>query len=308
VRKNTVLVKLTLLLFISVVIDSCKKDAEIIPDNNAPYYNGIPTVVVKNYINRLFIDLIGREPLDTEMSVELAVLKTADLSMSSRDLLINKLQSNTNFIQGDSSYKYAYYIRFYELSKARMLEGASDFQINEFITILKSSVNADSINGDNLNMEIGKKQIKHLNEILEIPVSYLLDSIKINDVYSRLLYNTVYDQINMNTFNFLMASFNDLFFRFPTQSEFDKGYNMIEFDKPEILFGVSGQNKGDYISLLVSSREFSEGMIKWLYQTLLAREPSTTEVYTHINTFAQDLDVQKIQRLILRTDEYAQFN
>ena len=291
------------------IISSCKKDGEIIPDNNAPYYDGIPTVVIENYINRLFIDLIGREPLDAEMASELGALKAAELNSSARNVLINKLQTDTTFIQGDSSYKHAYYIRFYELSKARMLEGASDYQIDgQFIGILSFGVYADSISGDSFSMELGKQKIRLLEDVMAIPYDYRMGSVEIKDVYARLLNNGVYDQINMNTFNFLNASFDDLYFRFPTQSEFDRGYNMVEFDKPEILFGISGQNKGDYVSIMVNSKEFYEGMIRWLYQTLLAREPSTTEVYNHMITFYQDHDVQKLQRAILIKDEYANFN
>ncbi len=307
-RKNDIIYNLVCLLIVVIVIGSCKKDSEIIPDNDAPYYDGIPTVVVENYINRLFIDLIGREPLDAEMVNELAALRAAELSISSREALIRKLQTDLTFIPGDSSYMHAYYVRFYELSKARMLEGASDLQINQIMGILKGSVLADSASGDSLNMEIGRNKIRLLEDVIAIPAYYLLDSIDIREVYARLLNNAVYDQINMNTFNFLKASFNDLFFRFPTQSEFDKGYNMIEFDNPEIIFGVSGQNKGDYISLMVGAKEFSEGMIKWVYQTLLAREPTTSEVYTNMVANNQNIDIQKIQRYILRTDEYAHFN
>jgi len=296
-------------LFVVSIIVSCKKDGEIIPNNNAPYYDGIPTTVIKNYINRLFIDLIGREPLDTEMASELAALKSAELSESARQVLINKLQTSTNYIPGDSSYQYAYHIRFYELSKARLLEGASDDQIqNEFINILASSVYSDSVSGDFFNMELGKYEIGLLEDLIAIPDDYRLGSIEIHEVYARLLNNDVYDKINMNTFNFLNASFDDLFFRFPTQSEFDRCYNMIEYNEPEIMFGSSGQNKGDYISIIINSKEFYEGMIRWLYQTLMAREPSTTEVYDNMINFYQDHDVQKIQMEILTTDEYANFN
>ena len=49
------------------LISSCKKDPDIINNNNAPYYSEIPTLLLENYINRVYIDLIGREPLDQEM-------------------------------------------------------------------------------------------------------------------------------------------------------------------------------------------------------------------------------------------------
>jgi len=309
VRTAVTILQLFCVLFVAAFLQSCKKDGEIIPGNNAPYYDGIPSVVIENYINRLFIDLLGREPLDVEMAIELAALKAAELNTSARNVLINKLQTDATFIQGDSSYKHAYYIRFYELSKARMLEGASDYQIDQqFISILSFGVYADSISGDSFSMELGKQKIRLLEDVMAIPYDYRMGSVEIKDVYARLLNNAVYDEINMNTFNFLRASFDDLFFRFPTQSEFDRGYNMVEFDKPEILFGISGQNKGDYVSIMVNSKEFYEGMIRWLYQTLLAREPSTTEVYNHMITFYQDHDVQKLQRAILIKDEYANFN
>ena len=121
-RTAVTILQLFCVLFVAAFLQSCKKDGEIIPGNNAPYYDGIPSVVIENYINRLFIDLLGREPLDVEMAIELAALKAAELNTSARNVLINKLQTDATFIQGDSSYKHAYYIRFYELSKARMLE------------------------------------------------------------------------------------------------------------------------------------------------------------------------------------------
>jgi len=29
------------------------------PDNNAPWYGNVPTILVENYVNRVFIDLLG---------------------------------------------------------------------------------------------------------------------------------------------------------------------------------------------------------------------------------------------------------
>ena len=55
------------------------------------------------------------------------------------------------------------------------------------------------------------------------------ESIEIDEVTQRMLYNAVYDEINMNSFNFINATFDDLFFRFPTQAEFDDAYEVVEF-------------------------------------------------------------------------------
>ena len=80
-KTSTTLFRIFCFCLVCGFLVSCKKDGEIIPDNNAPYYDGIPTVVIENYINRLFIDLIGREPLDVEMVSELAALKAAEMSL-----------------------------------------------------------------------------------------------------------------------------------------------------------------------------------------------------------------------------------
>ena len=105
---------------IALFFPGCKKDNSLVPDNDAPYYKGLSSVLVQNYINRLFIDLIGREPTDSEMIHEFETFRAADLGVEERVKLITKLQTDTNHIPGDSSYKYAYYNRFYELCKARV--------------------------------------------------------------------------------------------------------------------------------------------------------------------------------------------
>ncbi|MFK7969337.1 MAG: hypothetical protein AB8F95_03170, partial [Bacteroidia bacterium] len=122
-----------------------------------------------------------------------------------------------------------------------------------------------------------------------------------------MLFNSVYDEINMNSINFIRASFNDLFFRFHTQDEFDRAFQIIEFSQPEVILGQSAGNKLEYIGVLTNSRECYEGMVRWAYQGLLAREPSAAETTKALEDFYLTKDYQKVQRDILLTDEYARF-
>mgnify|MGYP003990549275 CR=1 FL=1 len=55
-----------------------------------------------------------------------ALVKDKDITLESRGDLIIKLQSDTSFIEGDSSYKFAYYHRMYDMIKVRLIEGASN--------------------------------------------------------------------------------------------------------------------------------------------------------------------------------------
>ena len=297
-------------IFLSVLFLGCSKEevpGEIIPNNNAPYYDGISTVLVQNYVNRLFIDLIGREPLDVEMIKEVDALREASLSFDARDSLISKLQNNEDLREGDSSYKAAYYNRLYELFKVKMLEGASDAEIEKERNMVYFALKIDSITGDWYNHGIHLEKINKLERVLLIDEEYRDDVIEIKDAFARLLDNAVYDKINMNTFNFLRASFSDLFYRFPTQPEFDNGYVIIEDNTPGIIFGQYASSKYEFIEILVNSKEFYEGMIRWTYRSLVAREPSTYEIEKGMNTFYFDHDLPALQKIILKTDEYANF-
>ena len=296
------------LLSLGILAIGCKKDPAYFGDNDPPYYEGIADVLIENYVNRVFIDLIGREPLDSEMESEVAALKAANLSMESRETLITKLQTDLTFIAGDTSYKRAYYQRLYDLSKARFIEAASDAEVQQYIGIIAARITIDSIAGVWDEVAYNRGELDKLYAVLNAREDYMEGVIDIADVCGAMVNNAVYDDINMNTFNFINASFDNMFFRFPTEAEFFSGFNMVEDNIPGTLFGMSGQNKDDYINILTSSREFYQGMIIWVYQQALAREPSAEEVALLMDEFYESHDLQWVQNEVLKTDEYAQFD
>jgi len=269
---------------------SCKKETVLIGDNNPPIVNNIPVVKIENYVNRVFIDLLGREPLDSELEVETLALRNANLVKDARQVLIEKLQTSTDFIEGDTSYLHAYHQHLYSLAKTRCLEGASDNDIN------------DAISGSNDDEIIEKLvQVKKSKSDLQNGV------ISIERMFGRMINNAIYDDINMNTFNFVRASFDNLLWRFPTSFEFQAGFNMVDFEIEETLFGQTGSNREDYTEILINSREMFEGMVIWAYRQLLAREPNTAETVELLNDFYENKDFTKVQIAIMITDEYAGF-
>jgi hypothetical protein len=300
--------EISAIAFFLIILVSCNKDPEIISNNDAPYYNEVSTVLIENYVNRLFIDLIGREPLDVEMDQEVLSLKTDSLSEKSRINLIQKLQWNESFIEGDSSYKHAYFHRLYEMIKVRLIEGASKAEIIERRSLFLGYAKTDSIIGDSVGMQKNLYKANKLTRLINAEVEYMNGNISIEEVHAHGLDNSIYDEINMNTFNFLNASFDDLLFRYPTEQEFYQCFDMIEYNLSRILFNKPGQNKGDYIDIITNSSGCYEGLIRWAYITLLAREPADSEINTLLYTFTIDKDFQKIQEFIMISDEYANFN
>lgn len=296
---------LLLALGLGLLLSACRKETELVPDNQPPDYDGVPTVITQNYVNRLFIDLLGREPLDAEMAAEVAALEAAEVAQPAREALVLKLQTSTAYLPDDSSYKNKYHLRLYELFKARCLEGVSDDVIDGYIGNAQQSVLADSLAGNTAGANEGNLTLQRLLALKRSRTDYRDGLIDINEVMRRMVFNAVYDEIHMNTFNFINATFDNLLYRYPTQAEFDAGYAMVENNSAAMLFGASGQNKADYCAILVNSAEFHEGMVRWCYKTFLGREPSTYETYTAMADFQMDRDLQKVQRRVLTSDEYA---
>ena len=301
--KSSVLFSFCLLL-----LASCsKKDEKIVTGNVPKNYEDIPTVKVENYINRIYIDLLGREPLNTEKIRDVGILRDGKLSFETRKQIITRLMTDSIFVPGDSSYKRAYYQRIYDLTKARLLEGAEDGEFEGQIGISKFALLSSRLLGDSIGVFSAMVTIYRCKNVLRSRREYQLGIININQMYAYMLNNPVYDIINMNTLNFVNASFDDLFFRFPIKDEFTIAYDIIDADKGGSLFGGYASNKAEYCQLLVNSREFHEGMVKWCYLTLIGREPTTQETYNLMVDYYPTQNLQKVQTLILMTDEYAHF-
>ena len=295
------------LISFALIFSSCKKDGDVIPNNDAPYYESIPRVLIENYVNRTFIDLIGREPLDPEMEHYVDYLKLNALSFDARDSMIVVLMTDTQPRPEEGSYKQAYYQRIYDLSKARFVEGVSDAEIQGEIGILAFALQIDSLNGDLAGASETLRKMMKLQRIIDCRLDYMNDSIGLDSIAARMIDNSIYDFINMNTFNFVNASFDNLYWRYPTEAEFWAGYDMVESNQSQIIFGDSGTNKEEYIDILVRQREFYEGNVIWAYTTLLARTPTTLELSDMMNHFYYDHDFQRVQRKIIKTDDYAGF-
>lgn len=299
------------LIYISCIVfimSSCKREDNIIPNNNAPYYGEIPTLLLENYVNRCYIDLLGREPLDDEMIEDVQFLRDNEVTVESRDQLLYKLQFDTTFIEGDSSYNQAYFHRFYELVKVRLIEGAANSYINSENANWLFEYEKDSIAGNMINAYKRLLEYNKLNDILKSEKQYRNGVISVSEFHRRMVYNSIYDDINMNTFNYINAIFDNLLFRYPTSYEFNECKLMIDDNSTQILMGASGNCKYDVTTIICNSDEFYEGLVNWSYITFLGREANVQERDELMNNLITFNDYQRIQRIILSSDEYAHFD
>ena len=93
----------------------CTKREKIVEEGNTPLdVHRVSTIKIKNYVNRTFIDILGRNPTIEEMDSVVTSLEENNLDEESRVSFISMLQSDTTFRQGDSTYEKVYYQRVYD--------------------------------------------------------------------------------------------------------------------------------------------------------------------------------------------------
>lgn len=297
------------IILISFLLSACIEPAKvvIIPDNPLPPYTGVSELIVKNFINRAYIDLIGREPLDDELERDFFFLENRALELTAIDTFLFRLQTDTTFLEGDTSYRHAYSWQIYSQAKSRMIEGEADSELAFDIWQLEQKYVKDSLLEDQLGMAFAKQEICNLQQVLNAFSDFREGNIQIHEVYRRMLLNEIYDEINMGSFNFVNASFDDLFFRFPTEAEFASCFDVIEYNKSRKILGENCQSKREYAATLTESREFHEASIQAAFLTLLGRNAHTDELFPLLSLYYESHDYAHIQREIMKKPEYGGF-
>lgn len=287
---------------------SCTKESLVVVGDNPPYSTfNISDIKIENYVNRIYIDIIGREPLDDELIFEVDRLKAAGLNRETRDSIIYQLMTDTTYKENEFSYKAAYVQNLYNLAKVRCIEGVPDYDIQLKIGILKNGAYTDSLEGNWDNYYSKLSEIRRNQATLDSRQAFYDGLLYYHQMFAFMIDNAIYDIINMNTFNFVRATFDELLWRLPTSQEYQKCFDMIETNQPEEIFGRLGSSKNDYINILTESNEMYEGMIIWCYQVFMSRPPTSGEIVTLLPVYLQTKDINWVIAQILVTDEYANF-
>lgn len=300
---------LTLLFVLAfLVLASCESNEFIqVEGNQAPNYKGVSMLKIENYINRLYIDLMGREPTDSERLFASKRLKDNNLSIDTRDSLVFEIQNDTNYRVGDSSYRHAYIQRMYDLMKYRFIEGAADPEVSQKLGNIKFAKEIARLNGDSVRVKQMEFEAKKYENILNWKYAYRNNADGYPELCGYLMNNGIYDVINMGTFNFINAAFDDVLGRWPNKEEFDAAYAIVEKNEPKVVFNQVAQNKQEFINALVESDAFFESQIRWWYFQYLRNEIEPAFLYKLLLVYNTSSDIEEVQRKILIRDDYAQF-
>ncbi|HYV95582.1 MAG TPA: hypothetical protein VE978_27655 [Chitinophagales bacterium] len=296
-----------LLLFATIIsscfLFSCTKDPVIeeihkdttLGNNNPPPYTGVSDDKITAYINKLYIDLLGRAPTSNEITDDLQYLDENGLSDASRDFVIQQLIISK-----------PYYTRLFSINANEFLNGTDSLTVEYQILLLQYFYDIDSAAGNTYNLIYYTYELNRLYELQNLTANYMSGSITMNEYYAVFINNYFYDEVNMGSENFVKGSFDDLFRRAPTVDELMQGVNIVN-NGAGILFLQNGDSKGDYIKIVTTCDAFYEGLVKKTFEQLLLREPTSAEEGTYTTQLKSTLNYQEFEKTLMKTSEYAGF-
>ncbi len=280
--KNTLYILLTFILF------ACQKhEIEEVQGNVAPDERLVTQAMKDTYINRLYISLTGRKPDQAELNLaRKGIGKLAGIP--ARGVVIDQIFSDED-----------YTIRLYDIARGDYLESLDTAVIrtdyDQVVNALQTATGA--------SREYYLEMERELKALLEIPNGLLGNKMDVTEMYRRIVNNAYYDDINMGSENFVVATFQNFLFRYPTNVELENGTKMVD-GKPASVFLTAGNSKEDFISIFFDSDDYAEGVVINLYRKYLFREPTTVEMFTKTDLFISSGDYRELQKTILTSDEY----
>ncbi len=272
---------------------------QVIDDNTAPPFSGVSSVQASNYINRMFIDLLGREPSLETLDLLVAELRTANYSeIAKEDVLLSLMFS--------ARYKNEYYNRFNDIYFTEYLARTQVEEIDGAVVLFTTYYDAAVQQGEVLLAQVYQQLIDQLVDLKNAPNDYASGQIGINEYMRRICTNFFYDEINMGSENFVISCFENFHKRLPTEEEKAAGVTMVDGFSAQLLHS-DGNSRSDFTEIILNHDGFYEGLVIDVYRRLLAREPNSEEMVRETEIISNDGDFQALQRRIMVSTEYAGF-
>jgi hypothetical protein len=189
--------------------------------------------------------------------------------------------------------------------KARYLDALNEDEIQQEADFwLNQALQAQTL-GDALAYNILMLERNKIMSIINMALYWENSSIDYATCAKTMMFNSLYDDLNMGTFNFIYASFDQNFYRYPTDEEYNQLYAPIEYNGPGIFFQQNVSNKSEMLDVLIESTEFKEGLVRWFYRSYFIREPEAQELTDGIAYWSTQNDFNGFIQKILSDDEYA---
>jgi len=274
---------------VTSVFFSCSDDEVVIPENTPPPDQTVENVTISDYVNRVYVSVLGREADNNEKSSGFNILRQNNLSMSSRMQFLDQVFSESEYLP-----------HLYDFARIDLLNNLDTAEVTNYINIFTYLL------GDSTYAQVYdilEYEIDRLDSLRNVPYDLVNHVIGVEYMQRRCINNYFYDQINMGSENFVVHTFQQLLYRYPTATELTEGKKMVD-GTPAILFLESGQSKKDFLDIFFTSNDYYEGLAVNLYQRFLLRYPTSVEMGNAVQAFVSTHDYMQMQKNILATNEY----
>lgn len=276
---------------LALLLFSCQPETRIIPvsDNTAPPDLSVPEVLKENFINKSYISLLGRKPTEGEFAAGIHTLNQGGADIASREAFLENLVEEPEFSA-----------RMFEVALIEVLNGVDTAQINEQLFVFQLLLTQPEYEPF---IPLIEYEINRLELLLGSQDALVSGQIDRPELHRRCVDNMVYDEINMGSQNFILATFEYFLGRYPTEAEEEAAILMVDGFNT-VLFGASGTGKEGFLELFFQSDDYYEGQIADLYQDFLFREPNSWEMSEATQAYKNSGDYASVLISILSTDEY----
>jgi len=272
-----------------LTIFSCTKVEQVIVDGNThPIDPTIENTVIENYVNKLYISTIGREPIESEFTTDFTTLREADISQESREIVIDGILNKDEYTGN-----------LFKLECEHLLLGLDTADINLNIYVLTGL--RDMAQG--LELLYFEDALERMLKLQEVLPGLGDGTISNMEMHKRMVNNNMYDEINMGTENFVISMFQNFMLRYPTTSELENGKLMVNDNNSSVFF-IPGNGKEDFINIFIESDEYFTGQTNILFNRYLFRDPTSEESINYSLDYINSQDYKLLQRRILSTNEF----
>ncbi len=280
---------ISFLLLLVFCISGCTKEV-IIPDNVPPPDYSVDSSTINIYINKAYINIAGREPVGNEKSSALTILRQHNFSVEDRKQFVQTLFSKPEYN--------AYLVT---ISRTEYLGNTDTLDIAQQIFVYENGLTLPELAPfyGLIHIEINRLDTLQntLNDMNSGTCSY-------KEMLRRCVNNYFYDQLNMGTENFVVSTYQNFLFRYPTTYELTECKIMVD-GQNSLAFLQTGKNKNDYLGIFFSTNDFYEGQVRYIYKKYLFREPNSAEMAYYAGIYKANDNYKDLQLEIFSLNEYA---
>lgn len=292
-RKMNIFKSILFTTSLALLLSSCtKQELELVKGNNPPPDSTQNKNVRREFIDKAFIILTGREADNNELNWSDSLLLADNFTNESKEIVVNYITSLPDFLNNE-----------YQFNIINHLDGAvNDNDIAGDIAVL------DLLLMDNSYAFFHPVLLYEKNRLIALQQAkpkFLNNEIGWQELYKTTINTRYFDDLNMGSLNFVIAAYQLFYQRNPTQTEIAASVAMID-GVNSVLYSQNGSSKDEFLDIFFNQPAFYEGQVKILFNRLLLRVPNTEEQSYYTNLYLQSQNHRLIISKIVSSNEFVQ--